>query len=146
MASPFQRHYPPVPLRHCYTLERVYTAPTCHLRTHYPLVEQIASTEPTSNSGSLEVNRDDSAQGNDDAREASVTPSEELEVEQILTQMPNHLREQLGLSADVIVRLRNHLKVVVPQHLRHKQPPSKQKAKIEELHGQASLDLRAPIT
>ncbi|KAH6911746.1 hypothetical protein BKA70DRAFT_1423500 [Coprinopsis sp. MPI-PUGE-AT-0042] len=143
MASPFQRHYPPVPLRHCYTLERVYVAPKCHLRTSYPLVEKVTAqgpTEPSPDAGVApegSTNGDLSAGGDEGALGAPVTANEELE--RILTQVPNHIREQLGLSTDTIVRLKNHLRTVIPQQLRHKQPPSKQRAKIEELHKEASL-------
>jgi hypothetical protein len=101
---PFQRHYPPVPLRHCYTFERVYEPPQCHLRTSYPLIEDVQTPSPGSSIVSGQ-------EGNDLTRDRNpggigrmtATPNEELE--HALAQVPHNLRQQLGLSADTIVRL-----------------------------------------
>ena len=90
----FQRHFPPVSLRHAYTAETIFTPPPCPLRTCYPLIEDPklrpgrVGTQPESNVGTIHAEA-----ASPIALARTVPPAN-----QILCLIPGELQAQLGLD------------------------------------------------
>ncbi|KAH6877391.1 hypothetical protein BKA70DRAFT_1448177 [Coprinopsis sp. MPI-PUGE-AT-0042] len=72
-------------------------------------------------------------------------PGQDDALERLAARVPRNIRQELRLSPEVVVKLHDHLKAVIPVQLMHRQPPSKQKAKIEVLHKQV-LEMFADLT